>query len=90
MSAFMLPFAALIAVAALGTPTVIVDVDVNDEVYGRPQPMTEADVDALVGRLHESGCEVLLIRMGYLGLLPYHTALSYPMRFDEDHARLHQ
>ena len=28
--------------------------------------------------------------MGYLGLLPYRTSLSYPMQLDEDHARLHQ
>ncbi|MGI6459034.1 MAG: hypothetical protein ACOX5J_02880 [Candidatus Hydrogenedentales bacterium] len=90
MPAFMLPFAALIAVAAVGAPTVIVDIDVNDEVHGRPEPMTEADVDALVGSLHESGAEVLLVRMGFLGLLPFRTALSYPMHFDEDHARLHQ
>ncbi len=90
MPVFVLPFVVLAAAAAVNAPTVIVDVDINDEVYGRPQPMTEADVEALVGRLHESGCEALLIRMGYLGLLPYRTELSYPMQFDEDHARLHQ
>ena len=89
-------YASLALVMAAGAgfggdaPTLIVDVDVNDEVYGRAQPMTEADVDELVGRLHESGCEVLLVRMGYLGLLPYRTDLSYSMQFDEDHARIHQ
>ena len=80
MPVFVLPFVVLAAAAAVNAPTVIVDVDINDEVYGRPQPMTEADVEALVGRLHESGCEALLIRMGYLGLLPYRTSLSYPMQ----------
>ncbi|HOD48913.1 MAG TPA: hypothetical protein PLM14_05390 [Candidatus Hydrogenedentes bacterium] len=91
MTAFLVPFAIVVAsAAAVNGPTVIVDVDVNDEVYGRPQPMTEADVDSLVGRLQDGGCEVLLIRTGYLGVLPYRTELSYPMQFDEDHARLHQ
>ncbi|MFO7975922.1 MAG: hypothetical protein R6V12_14960, partial [Candidatus Hydrogenedentota bacterium] len=89
MTALVLPLVVVFAAAQNG-PTVIVDVDVNDEVYGRPEPMTEADVVELVDRLHRSGCEVLLVRMGYLGFLPYRTALSYPMQFDEDHARIHQ
>ena len=37
------------AAVAIG-PTVIVDVDVNDEVYAREAPMTDTDVGELVGR----------------------------------------
>ena len=72
-----------------GRPELIVDIDVNDEVWLRPEPMTEADVDRLVGQLHQNGCTTLLIRAGCLGLLPYRTALSYPMSFDAEHARAH-
>jgi len=89
MTALLVPLALVFGVVQDG-PTVIVDVDVNDEVYSRTEPMTESDVVELVDRLHYSGCEVLLVRMGYLGILPYRTEMSYPMRFDEDHARIHQ
>lgn len=89
MIALFLPLALVFGVVQ-EAPTVIVDVDVNDEVYGRAEPMTDADVVKLVDRLHRSGCEALLVRMGYLGLLPYRTELGYPMEFDEDHARIHQ
>lgn len=91
-------FGALSAAALLGaagrshgreTPELIVDIDVNDEVWLRPHDMTRADVDTLVGQLHENGCTTLLVRAGCLGLLPYRTALSYPMTFDADHARAH-
>lgn len=71
------------------TPELIVDVDINDEVYARPEPLTAEDIDSLVGQLHDSGCTTLLVRTGYLGLLPYRTELSYPMAFDADHAREH-
>jgi len=70
-------------------PELIVDIDVNDEVWLRPSPMTEKDVDTLVGQLSNNGCTTLLIRAGCLGLLPYRTSLSYPMTFDADHARAH-
>jgi hypothetical protein len=90
MTVLFLSLTMALAGSAGGGPTVIVDVDMNDEVYARPEPMTAADVDELVGQLHANGCEVLLVRVGYLGLLPYHTGLSYPMEFDEDHARIHQ
>lgn len=70
-------------------PELVVDIDVNDEVWLREAPMTEVDVDALVAQLHANGCTTLLIRAGCLGLLPYRTALSYPMTFDADHARAH-
>ncbi|MCP4643890.1 MAG: hypothetical protein GY851_25835 [bacterium] len=78
-----------LAGAAPQGPALIVDVDINDEVYIRPKVMTEADVDELVGQLHENGCTVLLVRAGFLGILPYYTDLSYPMKFDGDHARIH-
>lgn len=87
-------YATLVAVMALtasqAAPELIVDVDINDEVYGRAETLTVEDIDTLVKHLHENGCVTLLIRAGYLGLLPYHTDLSYPMAFDEDHARIHQ
>jgi hypothetical protein len=68
-------------------PELIVDVDVNDEVWLRDHAMTEQDVVALVERLKTNGCQTLLIRCGCLGLLPYRTALSYPLSFDAEHAR---
>lgn len=64
-------------------PEVIVDIDVNDEVITRPEPMTEAEVVELVQQLHEAGAQTIMVRMGFLGLLPYRTALSYPLTFDE-------
>lgn len=69
------------------TPELIVDVDVNDEVYDRPQPLTENDIKTLVTRLKQNGCQTLLVRCGFLGLLPYRTQLSYPLRFDVEQAR---
>ena len=69
------------------TPELIVDIDFNDEVYIRPQPITEAQVIELVQKLHEGGTDTLLVRMGFLGYLPYRTELSYPMGFDVKHAR---
>lgn len=68
-------------------PELIVDIDVNDEVWLREQPMTEADVDELVAGFHENGCQTLIVRAGCLGLLPYRTEFTYPMGFDADHAR---
>jgi len=65
----------------------VVDIDVNSEVWLREKPMTEADVDDLVGAFHARGCRTLLVRAGCLGLLPYQTRLTYPMGFDADHAR---
>lgn len=73
--------------AVCGAPKLIVDVDVNDEVHERPQPLTENDIRTLVAQLKENGCETLLVRCGFLGLLPYHTELSYPVHFDVEHAR---
>jgi hypothetical protein len=64
-------------------PDPIVDIDFNDEVYIRPQPMTEVQVVDLVEQLHSHGCRTMLLRMGFLGLLPYRTNLSYPVHFDE-------
>jgi len=73
--------------AAADAPTLIVDVDVNDEVHERAQPLTADDIRTLVTQLKENGCQTLLVRCGFLGLLPYHTELSYPVQFDVDHAR---
>ena len=42
--------------------------------------MTEADVNDLVAKLKQNGCQTLLIRCGCLGVLPYQTKLSYPPR----------
>lgn len=72
---------------AHSTPELIVDIDVNDEVWLRDHVMTEQDVITLAEKLKANGCQTLLIRCGCLGLLPYRTALSYPMGFDPDHAR---
>ncbi|MFA5649891.1 MAG: hypothetical protein WC914_01940 [Proteiniphilum sp.] len=68
-------------------PALIVDIDFNDEVIIRPGQMTEQDVEELVHGLHDNGVDIILVRMGYLGYLPYHTDLSYPVGFDEEHAR---
>ncbi len=68
-------------------PELAVDVDVNSEVWTREKPMTEADVDEMVGNFHSRGCRTLLVRAGCLGLLPYQTELTFPMGFDADHAR---
>lgn len=68
-------------------PELVLDVDVNSVVWLREKPMTEADVDELVGNFHAKGCQTLLVRAGCLGLLPYQTQLTYPMGFDADHAR---
>jgi len=65
----------------------IVDIDVNDEVIGRSHPMTDRDIRDLVATLKDNGCDTLLVRMGFLGILPYRTELGYPMRFDEEDAR---
>lgn len=65
----------------------IVDIDVNDEVIIRPDPMTEQDVKELLFNLKENGCDTILVRAGFLGLLPYRTKLSYPVGFDVEHAR---
>lgn len=69
------------------TPTLIVDIDFNDEVIIRPQPINEFQIGELVEELFQNGVDVILLRMGYLGYLPYHTDLSYTVGFDEDHAR---
>jgi len=61
----------------------IVDIDVNDEVFMRPKPMTQQDVKILLTDLKDNGCDTILVRMGFLGLLPYRTKLSYPVAFDE-------
>jgi len=63
---------------AARAPELIVDVDVNDEVWLRKHTMTEGDVGELVAKLKNSGCRTLLIRCGCLGHLPYRTRLSYP------------
>lgn len=75
--------------AAPPAPELIVDIDVNDDVWMRSHAMTEQDVQTLVAQFKENGCQTLLIRCGCLGLLPYRTALSYPMGFDPDDARAH-
>lgn len=79
----------LSSLPAAAAPELIVDVDVNDEVWLRDHAMTEEDVQTLVSALKQNGCETLIVRAGCLGLLPYRTALSYPMGFDADHARAH-
>jgi hypothetical protein len=68
-------------------PELIVDIDVNDEVWLRDHKMTEADVKELVAKLKQNGCQTLLIRCGCIGFLPYRTSLSYPAGFDAAHAR---
>jgi hypothetical protein len=78
---------ALAASVGAAAPELIVDIDFNDEVYMREEPITEAEVEQLIRDLHANGVQTLLVRMGYLGYLPYRTELSYPMGFDEEHAR---
>ncbi len=68
-------------------PELIVDVDVNDDVWLRDHTMTEQDVMALAKQLKQNGCQTLIVRCGCLGLLPYRTELSYPVGFDAEHAR---
>ncbi|HEX4144783.1 MAG TPA: hypothetical protein VHY91_14860 [Pirellulales bacterium] len=65
----------------------IVDIDVNDEVWLRDHNMTEADVKELAAKLKANGCQTLLIRCGCIGFLPYRTARSYPAGYDPQHAR---
>lgn len=72
---------------AAKTPELIVDVDVNDEVICRGRALTESDIKTLVAQLKQNGCQTLLVRCGFLGLLPYRTSLSHPLRFDAEHAR---
>lgn len=74
---------------APSVPEAVVDIDFNDEVYIRPEPMTEEEVVELVELLHSHGCRTILLRMGFPGLLPYRTTLSYPIHFDEEHFRAH-
>jgi hypothetical protein len=71
------------APGAAAPPELIVDIDFNDEVYIRPEVMTEGQVVDLVEQLYSHGCQTMLLRMGFLGLLPYRTKLSYPVHFDE-------
>lgn len=73
--------------APAARPECIVDIDVNDEVWLRDHKMTEADVNELVAKLKQNGCQTLLIRCGCIGILPYRTKLSYPAGFDPQHAR---
>ena len=80
---FVLCLLVVLTHQALAAPEPVVDIDFNDEVYNRPEPMTEAQVVALVEQLHSHGCRTMLLRMGFLGLLPYRTTLSYPIHFDE-------
>jgi len=70
-------------------PELIVDVDVNDEVWLRDHNLTEVDVKELVANLKRNGCQTLIIRCGCLGFLPYRTKLSYPAKYDAEHARAH-
>lgn len=81
--------AASVGQTAPPTPDPIVDIDFNDEVHMRPQPMTEQQVIDLVELLHSRSCRTMIVRMGFLGLLPYRTQLSYPIGFDEQHFRAH-
>jgi hypothetical protein len=83
----LLAMLVLSAAPAAAAPELIVDIDFNDEIYIRPEPMTEAQVVKLVKDLHDGGTDTLLVRMGYLGYLPYRTKLSYPIGFDVEHAR---
>jgi hypothetical protein len=68
-------------------PELIVDIDVNDEVWLRDHDLTAADVTDLVVQLKRQGVQTLIVRCGCAGLLPYHTKLSYSVAFDPDHAR---
>ena len=84
---------AALAMALVGgtasTPELVVDIDFNDEVMIREQVISEAEVEKLIRELHANGAQTLLLRMGYLGYLPYRTKLGYPVGFDPDHARKH-
>jgi hypothetical protein len=51
-------------------PELIVDVDVNDEVAIRKEPLTETDIKNLVAQLRQNGCQTLIVRCGFLGFLP--------------------
>lgn len=70
---------------------IIIDIDVNDEVWERGirgQDLNREEARTLLTNLSDSGCTTVMIRVGCLGLLPYHTDLTYPMdHFDVDHAR---
>ena len=77
----------LVAGVAGAAPELIVDIDFNDEVYIRKEPITEEQTEQLIRDLHAHGAETLILRCGYLGYLPYQTDLSYPIGFDEEHAR---
>jgi len=83
----LLPFAAVIAGETIAAPELIVDIDFNDEVFTRDHPITEDETEQLIRDLHANGAETLILRCGYLGYLPYRTELSYPIGFDEEHAR---
>src|ERR1700722_14824868 len=72
---------------SMARPECIVDIDVNDEVWLRDHKMTEADVNELVAKLKQNGCQTLLVRCGCIGFLPYRTKLSYPAGYDPEHAR---
>lgn len=79
----------LLAGHAASAAELVVDIDFNDEVMIRPHAITAAEVEKLVRDLHAHGADTLLVRMGYLGYLPYRTKLSYPVGFDPEHARKH-
>jgi hypothetical protein len=68
-------------------PQLVVDIDVNDEVCFQKRRLTKEDVRGLIERLGRQGVRTIIVRCGFLGLLPYRTKLTYPMRFDEEHAR---
>ena len=80
---------ALGAFTAAAAPDLVVDIDFNDEVFMRKHPITEAEVEKLVRDLHGAGVQTLLVRMGYLGFLPYRTTLTYPIGFDFADAHAH-
>ena len=79
----------LLAAHAASAAELVVDIDFNDEVMIRTHAITAAEVEKLVRDLHAHGADTLLVRMGYLGYLPYRTKLSYPVGFDAEHARKH-
>ena len=67
---------------------VIVDVDFNDEIYLRPAPMRSEEIAGLVDAIADNGADTLVLRVGFLGILPYRTNLGYyPPFFDEEDAR---
>ena len=77
----------MLAAGATAGPELIVDIDFNDEVFTRKEPITEEQTEQLIRDLAANGAETLILRCGYLGYLPYRTELSYPIGFDEEHAR---